>query len=83
MSKTGLNIHQPFISPYLGYHRGPIISYIKLLKMIRVHNQLDQDIHIIIKTYSSSLIYKKQKTNHEDQGSIFKGVNANYFLKIP
>lgn len=53
----------------------------KLLKMIRVHNQLDQDIHIIINTYSSSLTYKKQKTNHEDQGSIFKGVNANYFLK--
>jgi len=77
------SLRQPFLFPYSGYYRGPIISYMKLLKMIRVHNQLDQDIHIITKTYSSSLIYKKQKTNREDQGSIFKGVNANYFLKIP
>jgi len=40
----------------------------KLLIVIRVHHQLDQDIHIINNTYSYSLIYKKQKTKSRRQG---------------
>lgn len=38
----------------------------KLLRMIQVHNQIDQDIHIINNTYSLALFIRNKRLNQED-----------------